>query len=361
MRFDTLGALGDGARGAKRIVFSQGGELVYYSWNHYAVGSFELLYDSEQNVYGPSEDYRAKYNVLLANVEALAKGGTVSDYMIGGVKDGRYVMGYRTNSYDVSRNQSALGAIDGARSALQTYREDLNNLVYICGNADRDKEHIKEKVEALRRKLDTTKCSEEVKNGIREKLAEYDKLLLYDIKPMAEDMQVQDGPVLAKLKSQLDTMGYGDPNRQTGGYTLFYTFSRLAHISGEDGFIIDQSTTGNHIDLLREIDMITPVTYDSPGTFLKFQEISEDNRVFYEYLEKLFEGDQDGKKEDQIRENVADVMEFQVLQHSVRIFRSEFLTDPTCLLRDLRRGEDPQTGQKKEKERRKSKRPFAPI
>jgi hypothetical protein len=39
---------------------------------------------------------------------------------------------------------------------------------------------------------------------------------------------------------------------------------------------------------------------------------------------------------------VADVMEFQVLQHSVRIFRSEFLTDPTCLLRGLRRGEDPQ-------------------
>jgi len=43
-----------------------------------------------------------------------------------------------------------------------------------------------------------------------------------------------------------------------------------------------------------------------------------------------------------VLDDVADVMEFQVLQHSVRIFRSEFLTDPTCLLRGLRRGEDPQ-------------------
>lgn len=41
-----------------------------------------------------------------------------------------------------------------------------------------------------------------------------------------------------------------------------------------------------------------------------------------------------------VLDDVADVMEFEVLEHGIRIFRSEFLTDSTCLSPCPPRGDD---------------------
>ena len=294
-------------RGAERLIYCTDGERIYYSPDHY--NHLELLYDGfEVQENKKADDYTKKYNQHLANIRALVNGGTVSDYAIGGFQNGTYHMGHKTAHEEITRNQSALGAIDGAESALESYRQDINNLVSDCKDADRKKADIQNKISQLRLKLDTANCSEEVRRGIKEKLREYEELAGYNLQTLAEAMQRQDVPVLTKIKDQLSTMGYGDATHGSTGYKRFYSFSDLGKISENGDFAISQNTAADRPDYLREIDAVTPKKYSGFGEYEHFQDLSTDHEKFYDYLKALFEGDKDKGMKNHIKDNVAKAM-----------------------------------------------------
>lgn len=255
--------------------------------------SYEAVIDDDEQ----SADYLEKYNEHIKNIKALVNGGTVREgYQIGGLDEsGEYHNGYWIGSEDV---KGLVPRIEGLKTALEAYQRDLDELITLCKKADKKKETLKTKLDALETKLNSGDCSDAMKEGVKPTLEEYRKLIGYNLTSMAQAMKNQDGSQIASTLSLLDEIGYGDPSTGNSDVTRFISLPTLGSLSPNGSYYIGVRLN-NARDYLYEITSITPKKYDVPGTFKLFKECGTENAAFYSVLESMYQsnGDATAKKE----------------------------------------------------------------
>ena len=267
-------------------------------------------------------DYQNKYQGLFDNLNTLVTGGTIyENYMLGGknvmgeYQNGSFTASYYTDGVQRSIHEKGKELEDFISNS--TFEDDsLKELLDLAEKADKKRAELSQMVDDLEARLNSGKCSDELKYGLAEAktangktyLETYRSMLNYDISAMAQAMKDHNEPQLNATIDMLNNdVGYGNPELGEDG---FYRFEEIRQLDeNQDGYEIDlviqnteRSKSGQSLlyDGLAHLNEITPRTYSVPGTYELFQSSVFDgtkNREFYHQLQEMYGGeDKDTKK-----------------------------------------------------------------
>ena len=277
-------------------------------------------------------DYLNKYQGLFDNLNHQVSGGTIYEgYILGGENIlGIYQNGDFTTSYYTDGVQKT---IDEKGKELNrfisnaTFEDDsLEELLDLAEQADKKRAELSKLVDDLEARLNSGKCSEELKRGLTKTttsngktyIETYRSMLNYDISAMAQAMKDHDEPQLnATIDMIKNEVGYGNLSLGTDSFFSFDTIGRLNE--NQDGYEIDlilqnteRSKNGQSLlyDRLAHLDGITPPKYEVPGTYELFQSSVFDdtkNREFYELLQSMYGGADNSTKKSEITKGIEKV------------------------------------------------------
>ena len=277
-----------------------------------------------------AEDYRRKYEAVFHNIGVLINGGRFNDgYLMGNYDDnGVYQYG------GVRQTYMTKGLVDSLKKRIQELQgydtnsdlrdnNSLAELQTIAGKADDKKEELSKKIDALEERLNSGKCSEDLREGMtvhknangKTYIEEYRALLGYQLRPMADAMRAKDKPQLEEaIRFLHDDIGYGE-----GGFgdPRFHALSWMADINqNQEGFEIDlvlqnEERDKNDQELLEDklafLHNLNPDRQEIPGTYEKFQSEafkSTKNPEFYQQLKRIYEAEKQNNKKDKIQDGL---------------------------------------------------------
>ena len=274
-------------------------------------------------------DYLKEYQGLFDNLNNLVTGGTIYEgYTLGGKNVmGEYQNGSFTTSYytdGVQRSIHEKGKELEDFISNSTFEDDsLKELLDLAEKADEKRAELSQMVDDLEARLNSGKCSDELKYGLTETktangktyIETYRSMLNYDISAMAQAMKDHNEPQLNATIDMLNNdVGYGNPELGEDG---FYRFEEIRQLDeNQDGYEIDlviqnteRSKSGQSLlyDGLAHLNEITPRTYTVPGTYELFQSSVFDgtkNREFYRQLQEMYGGEDKDTKKGKITEGL---------------------------------------------------------
>lgn len=241
------------------------------------------------------------YTIRMDNIHALISGGSVA--VIQNDKES----GFRTRN--------------GLKKCVETYKEklneyidgwgnDLQTLKDLCGKADEKKKELAEKIEELKKQLDSGKCTEELTEGLTQPSADgsksiidqYQQLLEYDLTPMAEAMYDLDVKQIRDTQELMDNAGLGDGN--PGSTFTWQTLMTMGLSDFPINYLLGSASYNGGGDTLNRINEagVKDWKLAEPGFKQFYDSIFDDtkNREFYEdVLDPLYstgKGDSQGKK-----------------------------------------------------------------
>lgn len=288
-------------------------------------------------------DYAKKYEGLFDNLHDLAVGGNVRESYILGGED--FLGVYRNGDFS-SKDKKTPGlkkSLGDSKKALSdissnnTFADDsLAELVKLAQDADKKKAELSQMVDDLEAKLRQDKCSEGLKEGLtvtknsngQTQIEFYRSMLGHNITNMATAMQSYDDPKLTAMVEHLDEVYYGNSKL---GYQAMFSPDTLKDLNeNQDGYEVDLviqniERSKNNQPLLEDklayLDGISPIHYSASNEYKLFQDISAENKEFYELLQEMYSNtDATAKKKDvqkglekvagQIQEQFTGILEF---------------------------------------------------
>ena len=299
--------------------------------------TIDSLYEVRTNdytqaaLYGDEDkaaDYERKYLGLFDNLDNLIVGGQIQEgYLMGGENSsGIYEMGSftsqnRTDGLEPTAKKSA-GKLKDFISNTSFEDDSLKELLRLAESADSKKAELSRMVDDLETKLNSGKCSEDLRKGMAETKNEkgetcldaYRNLLKYDITPMAQAMKTHDEAQINATVALLENPTYGDPNL---GWQGSLDMPHLKDLNvNKDGYqiklIIENTARSKNgspelEDKLAWLDAIQFKKHTVPKVsgrdFEKFQSSafnSTHNQEFYGKLKEMYgtEKGNDDKKDD---------------------------------------------------------------
>lgn len=273
-------------------------------------------------------DYEKKYEGLFDNLHDLVVGGKVREgYTVGGED---FLGVYHNGSFSSSHNTRGLkGSIGDSKRALSdisvnnTFADDsLKELVDLAESADKKKAELSQMVDDLERKLNSGKCSSELKQGLtvtknskgQTQIEFYRSMLSYNITNMATAMRDRNNPRLEAMVNRLDGVVYGDANRGTQGSFTLDTLKDLDE--GDDGYIVDLIMQNRQRDIdgiplledkLAYLDSIQPSRYSAANEYELFQDISSESKAFYELLQQMYSNNDNTTKKKEVQKGLEKV------------------------------------------------------
>lgn len=274
-------------------------------------------------------DYLNKYQGLFDNLHNQVSGGTIYEgYILGGetvlgiYQNGDFTTSYYTDGVQKTMDEKGKELKDYISNS--TFADDsLEELLALAEKADKKRAELSQLVNDLEDRLNSGKCSEELKRGLTEtKMSDgktymetYRSMLSYDISAMAQAMKDHNEPQMnATIDMLANETGYGNPALGTDGFFSFGTLRQLNE--NQDGYEIDlviqnteRSRNGQSLlyDRLAHLDGITPKKYEVPGTYELFQSVVFDetkNREFYELLQEMYGGTDNSTKKSEITKGI---------------------------------------------------------
>ena len=299
--------------------------------------TIDSLYEVRTNdytqaaLYGDEDkaaDYERKYLGLFDNLHNLIVGGQIQEgYLMGGENSsGIYEMGSftsqnRTDGLEPTAKKNA-GKLKNFISNTSFEDDSLKELLRLAESADSKKAELSRMVDDLETKLNSGKCSEDLRKGMAETKNEkgetcldaYRNLLKYDITPMAQAMKTHDEAQINATVALLENPTYGDPNL---GWQGSLDMPHLKDLNvNKDGYqiklIIENTARSKNgspelEDKLAWLDAIQFKKHTVPKVsgrdFEKFQSSafnSTHNQEFYGKLKEMYgtEKGNDDKKDD---------------------------------------------------------------
>lgn len=299
--------------------------------------TIDSLYEVRTNdytqaaLYGDEDkaaDYERKYLGLFDNLHNLIVGGQIQEgYLMGGENSsGIYEMGSftsqnRTGGLEPTAKKNA-GKLKDFISNTSFEDDSLKELLRLAESADSKKAELSRMVDDLETKLNSGKCSEDLRKGMAETKNEkgetcldaYRNLLKYDITPMAQAMKTHDEAQINATVALLENPTYGDPNL---GWQGSLDMPHLKDLNvNKDGYqiklIIENTARSKNgspelEDKLAWLDAIQFKKHTVPKVsgrgFEKFQSSafnSTHNQEFYGKLKEMYgtEKGNDDKKDD---------------------------------------------------------------
>ena len=299
--------------------------------------TIDSLYEVRTNdytqaaLYGDEDkaaDYERKYLGLFDNLHNLIVGGQIQEgYLMGGENSsGIYEMGSftsqnRTDGLEPTAKKNA-GKLKDFISNTSFEDDSLKELLRLAESADSKKAELSRMVDDLETKLNSGKCSEDLRKGMAETKNEkgetcldaYRNLLKYDITPMAQAMKMHDEAQISATVALLENPTYGDPNL---GWQGSLDMPHLKDLNvNKDGYqiklIIEHTARSKNgspelEDKLAWLDAIQFKKHTVPKVsgrgFEKFQSSafnSTHNQEFYGKLKEMYgtEKGNDDKKDD---------------------------------------------------------------
>ena len=299
--------------------------------------TIDSLYEVRTNdytqaaLYGDEDkaaDYERKYLGLFDNLHNLIVGGQIQEgYLMGGENSsGIYEMGSftsqnRTDGLEPTAKKNA-GKLKDFISNTSFEDDSLKELLRLAESADSKKAELSRMVDDLETKLNSGKCSEDLRKGMAETKNEkgetcldaYRNLLKYDITPMAQAMKTHDEAQINATVALLENPTYGDPNLGWQG-SLDMPYLKDLNVN-KDGYqiklIIENTARSKNgspelEDKLAWLDAIQFKKHTVPKVsgrdFEKFQSSafnSTHNQEFYGKLKEMYgtEKGNDDKKDD---------------------------------------------------------------
>lgn len=287
----------------------------------------EAALDEDEDRMGECEE---KYKGLFDNLHSLVSGGTVCEgYIKGRINShGDYVPGgFSSQTHTDGLEPSAQKHADGLKAFISNSsleNDSLRELLSLAESADRKKAELARMVDSLEAKLNSGKCSEDLRKGMTETknargetyLDTYRSLLKYDITPMARAMKDHDEAQINATVEMLTNVVYGNRDQGTQGTASMTYLKQLDET--RDGYqikLIDENRRRSMSglpqleDKLSWLDSISSQKYEVPrlplGTaprgFEKFQSSafnSTHNQEFYGKLSEMYgaKKDNDSKK-----------------------------------------------------------------
>lgn len=207
------------------------GVLINLESNFHEMLRIRKAYESALEEEEPDEekidDLEAHFEALKDNCIALLYGGAYGENWDDEEREWGYtdsVKGLQTIAKDFA-DELEKYISKGQLFAAKT--ETLENLKDHCEKADKEKKELKEMIDALREKLETSDCHDELKESLSGEgglLDTYEELVKYDLTGMAEKMYEVDEAHISALVDRLRAFGdevcYATSSPQTTLYTL---------------------------------------------------------------------------------------------------------------------------------------------
>ena len=302
-----------------------------------------------------AEDYLEKYKGLVKNIHSLIVGGEFREGWIpGGLNDqGEYEKGYWVGKTHKNGLNKSIGdrirELEDLISNGDGKANSLTELLALCKEADSKRAELGRMVDELEKKLNSGKCSNDLKNGLTKPsdgndavIDTYRKLLSEKLEPMAQAMLDHDKPqiqgVIDLLKNEV---GYGNPK-----VGVFYSRDYLKNLDVNDipiDLIITNEAMGpggKVPDKLAEMDGVTPMKFKVTGTFEPFGSTAfsaTQNPQFYQKLKEMYGSSGNGVKKKnivsglekmagQIQKQFSSLLEFDPL--GARYYKAESDASP---------------------------------
>lgn len=296
---------------------------------------------------GLADAYLKKYKGLFDNLHNLIAGGKIKDgFMLHNPDgDGSYPHAEFTTDYDTDGLEKSIDKkqdeLKGLISNGTIADDSLTELVSLAEKADKKKQELSKMIDDLERKLQTSGCSEELTEGLtvrkdtngKTQIELYRDLIGVQVTPLAEGMKNVDEP---QVNQMIEFLENGVLYRNSSG-SLTYSMDHLKSLNeNTDGYLIDtiiENTRRYAEDLplledkLGPLHSVSPVIYTVPGgavpnEYVLFQNVSEENRKFYDMLKNMFEvaktdvkkksiTDALGKMTDTIQKNFTTILQFE--------------------------------------------------
>ncbi len=185
---------------------------------------------------------------------------------------------------------------------LNKYIPNLTDLKDQCDKADKAKKGLKEKIQALRTKVNSSDCDDTLKaslvgpDGLLDK---YEDLVEYDLGEMAQEMYNVDEPHISAFVIRLRNIG---SEECLGSYTVDGLISAI------DGMDIDITATNAHLvssgasprpDVLWDLgngSADSPEEIKPYSEYKAWPEFSENNKKFLDILKELYSGEKSATK-----------------------------------------------------------------
>lgn len=284
----------------------------------------EALYDTRDNDWMDAynnddedrmDDYEKKYNDIQDNIKHLIHGGTIYQGWVPGDwnDEGEWEDGYWIGS---THDDGLEKCCERYRDALDTYLDELDELVELSEKADRKKAELSKMVDDLEAKLKSGNCSAGMKKGLTEDqgrdgktvIQTYRALLGHDLTTMAKKMRELDSAQIKKCKDLLNIniLNYGNADLGTMYVISMDSLSALSRNNEFDiDYLIHGGSPGETVrGKLYDLTSITPKKYTVPDSYVVYENVSADHKEFYDELVKWFDT-ADGKNSKKTAENAA--------------------------------------------------------
>lgn len=176
-------------------------------------------------------------------------------------------------------------AIEKYCKKFEKFKDKITSLVALGRQADADKKELEEKLDELEKKLDSGECSQQLSSGMTPGLAEYRKLLKYNVEQMTKDMVSKDNPHIDSAIAALKGISFSGGTDDDGNAVSYAPGEFPSVGSGTDdlGSLMDSALGGKfHVD--------------RPDGFAYFRDLSRESGEFYKELNKLFSDSGSRKK-----------------------------------------------------------------
>jgi uncharacterized coiled-coil DUF342 family protein len=260
-----------------------------------------------------ADDLVDKYDDIMDNIKSLVNGGRVDTGWINGNPGTgvEWESGGWSGSFQSDGIKKAIG---DRKKDLEDFKKKFDELVNICGEADKKKAELAQMVRELKSKLDSGNCSKELKDGLMEPTTEggeslivqYENLLKYDTKPMAEAMKSVDTNYIDGVIAILGGVQFGKVTNNSLG-DPHIALDALAQLPSDSRFSItfledsaeDEHALGNY---LYHLAQIASYRYSAQYGFKRFEDPESFsgtmNPEFFDLLKQMFESSGENNKKD---------------------------------------------------------------
>lgn len=266
------------------------------------------------------EDCNTKYEICLANICSIISGYyTINTWKEGFIdQSGEWVPAEKVRKKQGGNNLEE--TVDYAVRVLNDQITELEKLVSTCKEIDGAKVSLERKLNALKAKLNSGECSEDLKKGMGKDLKAYEALLTYNVTAMGEAVQSVNRAQIKQLIEDLKNVKYGSiAENNDVDTTNSISKDQLMRLGRDPRFemdiVIDNKNRAPanryNENTLRYFAYLSNYKYSVPGEFFEFQDKVFDktkNREFYDYLKDICQS-ANNKKMSTVKKNASKFLE----------------------------------------------------
>lgn len=261
-------------------------------------------------------DMKLHYDGVLKNVRVLMDGGNLNEGWSGGGynSNGNWESGHWGTTENIATDMGVKKLASDGKKAMDDYEKQYKAIRDLCVKIESKKGELSAKVDELESKL--ADCSEGLQDGMTKKddkgysVIDYYRLLLKDdTVAMADAMIEKDKPVIETVRTEFDTLYFGDQNK---GKEIGLTITHMEHLTDVSvGFSIEALEQ----DLISELPadkrlntyaLETNYKYKTSYGFKKFQDVNQKNKEFYSLLASMYE---EGTAAEEAKKNMKQIGE----------------------------------------------------